>query len=126
MAKQLCSVAVDWKVSGSMLILGILSLTGPSPREEAYAFVFCALVPLNRCLPYAQVGNHNCCLWPPIMGCGERERGRYLFSVISIRYTLKTYMNPIFTKMNHTKDVLHTLTFMSRVQTKALLHYVIK
>ena len=32
MAEWLCSVAVDWGVSGSMLILGILSLPGPSPR----------------------------------------------------------------------------------------------
>ena len=45
MAERLCSVAVDWEVSGSIL-------TGPSPRvlnnwEEASRLVFCTLVPLK-------------------------------------------------------------------------------
>ena len=31
-AERLCSKAVDWEVSGSILAMGILSLTGPSPR----------------------------------------------------------------------------------------------
>ena len=30
-AERLCSKAVDWEVSGSILAMGILSLTGPSP-----------------------------------------------------------------------------------------------
>ena len=31
-AEQLCSKAADWEVSGSILAMGILSLTRPSPR----------------------------------------------------------------------------------------------
>ena len=31
-AEMLWSKAVDWEVSGSILAMGILSLTGPSPR----------------------------------------------------------------------------------------------
>ena len=31
-AEQLCSKAMDWEVSGLMLVMGILSLTRPSPR----------------------------------------------------------------------------------------------
>ena len=48
-AERLCSKAVDWEVSGSILAMAILSLTGPLPRvigKKPHAFVFCALVPL--------------------------------------------------------------------------------
>ena len=52
MAKRLCSVAVDLEISGSILILGILSLTGPLPRvlgKKSHAFVFRNMVPIGIC-----------------------------------------------------------------------------